>query len=333
MSENTNANLYLYDYRDFIANTRRLTDKTVSEYMLDLSFFFRFVLLFRNNPKLKLNDKTASLLKEASLDQLTNDIILSVTWDDVQRFMSFYVGVLKNNERSQKRKLVSIRRFFDYLLFTKKITATPIGDIDIRTPKKQPVYLTEDQIVDNIVPALRSYDSKFKERDKAMIILFLELGIRLSELVNINLDDIQNDAILIKGKGKKERTLPLNETCRHAINAYLRVRPKSYEIKAGHREALFLSRLKQRISTRGVQLIVDKFYTLANLNTEDKKYTTHNLRHSFATALANKGVSIHDIQEFLGHESLDTTSIYVNSTLDRLKDVKARNPILDDEDF
>lgn len=333
MSDQTANNLYLDDYKDFILNTRRLTPKTVNEYMLDLSFFFRFILIFHHNPKIDLDEKITPLLQETSLDDLTNEIIINISWDDVQRFMSFYVGVLKNNERSQKRKLVSIRRFYDYLLFTEKISATPVGDIDIRTPKKQPVYLTEEQITNIIVPVLKSYEGKFKERDKAIIILFLELGIRLSELVNINLEDIDNDAILIKGKGKKERTLPLNETCKRAIDAYLRVRPKSYEIKTGHREALFLSRLKQRISTRGVQLIIDKLFSLTNLNTEEKKFTTHNLRHSFATVLANKGVSIHDIQEFLGHESLATTSIYVNSTLDRLKEVKDKNPILIDEDI
>ncbi|SMB95211.1 Site-specific recombinase XerD [Desulfonispora thiosulfatigenes DSM 11270] len=333
MSEKTKQNLYLSDYQDFIANTRRLTPKTVNEYMLDLSFFFRFILIFHKNPNINLDEKINQILKETSLDELTNEIITSVTWNDVQRFMSFYVGVLKNNERSQKRKLVSIRRFFDYLLFTNKIAATPIGDIDIRTPKKQPISLTENQIITIIEPILKSYEGKFKERDKAIIILFLELGLRLSELVSINLEDIENDAILIKGKGKKERILPLNETCISAINTYLKVRPKSYEIKTGHRQALFLSRLKQRISTRGVQLIIDKLFLLANLNNEERKFTTHKLRHSFATILADKGVSIHDIQDFLGHENLATTSIYVNSNLHRLKEVKDKNPILKNENI
>lgn len=332
MSTNSAIPSYLAEYEDFIQNTRRLTPKTVKEYMLDLSLFYRFLFVCKNQFNGSVDKKITTFLKDTNLDQVNNEFIKNVTWDDVQKFMSYYVGILENNERSQKRKLVSIRRFYDYLLLTKKIPASPIGDIDIRTPKKQPISLSEDQIVHDLQPVIENYEGKYKERDKAILVLFIELGIRLSELVNINLEDIDNDIILIKGKGKKERKLPLNDTCINAINSYLKVRPKSYEIKSGHREALFISRIKKRMSTRTVQLIVDKFLSLAGVNNGDKRYTTHKLRHSFATILADKGVSVHDIQEFLGHESLSTTSVYVNSKFKRLREVKNNNPILKNND-
>lgn len=317
---------FLLDYKDYIQNTRRLSPKTVKEYMLDLSLFFRFLLVYKVEKDFT-KDNFPALVHKCDLTLLTNEMIKETSWDNVQNFLAYYVGILKNNERSQKRKLVAIRRFFDYLLISKKISANPVGDIEIRTPKKQPISLTEEQIVLKLQPVIQNYEGPYKERNKAIMVLFIELGLRLSELVSINLNDINEDNILIRGKGKKERLLPLNDTCLNAINNYLKVRPKSYEIKIGHQDALFISRMKRRISTRTVQLIVDQFLDLANVNTKEKKFTTHKLRHSFATILADKGVSVHDIQEFLGHESLSTTSVYVNSKYKRLRDVKEKFPI------
>lgn len=328
MSKNLILPSLLLNYQDYILNTRRLSSKTVKEYMLDLSLFYRFILVKKYaNQKIEA-ENFIDLVKSANITDLSNNMITEITWDDLQSFLSYYAGLLNNNERSQKRKIVSIRKFYDYLLITKKIPANPIGVIDIKAPKKQPISLTEEEITENLQPVLESYEGPFKERDKAILILFLELGLRLNEVVCINLEDIEVDNILIKGKGKKERILPLNDICIQAIKEYLDVRPKAYEIKPGHQDALFISRQGKRLSSRTIQLIVDKFLDAANVNTNDKKYTPHKLRHTFATLLADKGVSVHDIQEFLGHEDLATTSVYVNSKYKRLREVKNNNPIL-----
>ena len=169
-----------------------------------------------------------------------------------------------------------------------------------------------------------------KERDYAIITLFLNCGLRLSELIGINIQDIDFNEYKMNviGKGNKERTIYLNKACINAINNYLLVRPKEgvkNDSKASNK-ALFLSKRHERISNRTVQYIVEKELRKAGLDTS--KYSTHKLRHTAATLMYQYGqVDIRALQELLGHKSISTTEIYTHVSNEQVRDALAKNPL------
>lgn len=173
---------------------------------------------------------------------------------------------------------------------------------------------------------LDSVEGDFVERDYCMLTLFLNCGMRLSELVSINVADIREDTLTVIGKGAKERTIYLNDACMNAINDYLAVRPDITE--AGGKQPLFVSKFKKRISNKTVQYTVKKYIMMAGL--DPTKYSTHKLRHTAATLMYTHGeVDIRTLQEILGHESVATTEIYTHINNSKLKDAVNKNPLSD----
>jgi site-specific recombinase XerD len=235
------------------------------------------------------------------------------------------------------RKASSIRIFFKYMCNkTKRIPNNPAQDLE--SPKlgqRLPKYLSLEQskeLLDAVSnPTINGHGNHDNsERNFAMITILLNCGVRLSELVGINISDIdfENNKLNVIGKGNKERTIYLNKACIKAIKSYLAVRPHD-GVKFNSRDALFLSEQKQRISKRTVQYIVKEELQLAGIE-KANTYSVHKLRHTAATLMYKYGnVDIRALQELLGHESIATTQIYTHVDNEQIRNAVESNPLAD----
>lgn len=304
---------------DFLVYLEAITGKsknTVNEYYYDLLMFFRF-LKQKKNPALRKAEFNSISVNDFSVQELA-EIRLS----DLYSFLNYM-----NNERNDKaptraRKVACLRSFFKYAWNKANIIPeNPAAELESpKLTKKLPKYLE----LDESISLLETIDGDFKERDFCMITLFLNCGMRLSELVGINISDIREDTLTVLGKGAKERTIYLNQACLDAIASYLKVRPACEESSGV--KPLFVSKRKKRISPKTVQYTVKKYIKSADL--DPTKYSTHKLRHTAATLMYTMGdVDIRSLQEILGHESVATTEIYTHVNNNRLKDAVNRNPL------
>ena len=236
--------------------------------------------------------------------------------------MNFLLRERDNSAVTRARKCSSLKSFFDYYTAKKHLLpSNPLAELDIpKSPKKLPKYLTLEQSI----ALLNSVDGTNKERDYCILTLFLNCGMRLSELVGINFNDIRSDnTIRITGKGNKQRIVYLNDACIKAINEYKKVRPAD---GVKDKNALFLSSRLTRISPKTVQFIVNKYLTKIGLDAQG--YSCHKLRHTAATLMYQHGnVDIRVLQEILGHENLNTTEIYTHLSPDQIKKAANANPL------
>lgn len=305
----------LIEFSGYLGTIKGRSQKTCSEYCCDLQSFFRFLKLDRN---LVNRDIPFSKIDVSDIDI---DFLKTVTLSDVYKYMTFLSSELHNAPVTRARKTSSIRSFFKYLTFTTgKLKENPVLNLD--TPKSKrslPKYLTVEQSRE----MLRGIDGQFRERDYCILTLFLNCGIRLSELIGINLGDIRSDGTLrVTGKGNKERIVYLNPACIQAIEEYKKVRiPPKRDPKA-----LFISRQGERISRRAVQNIVEKNLSKLGLGGGDG-FSTHKLRHTAATLMYQNGVDTRVLKELLGHESLATTEIYTHLSNKQLEDAVNVNPL------
>lgn len=290
------------------------SDKTVHEYYYDLRTFFRFFKCYFN--KASFDDFDNLDCCDYSLEELKE-----LTTDDLYEFLMYTRNSRDNSPNALARKISALRSFYNYMTVKAHLLDRNIAkDLDSpKIPKKLPRYLTLEQSV----KLLNAVDGEFAVRDYAIITLFLNCGMRLSELVGINIHDIQENSIFIKGKGNKERKVYLNDACIAAINDYLAVRPHEGVID---RDALFLSKRKTRISNNMVYKMVKKNMERAGLDPE--KYSPHKLRHTAATLMYVHGnVDVRALQEILGHEQLSTTQIYTHVDEKQLHDAVNKNPL------
>jgi len=222
---------------------------------------------------------------------------------------------------ARARKTSSLRVFFKYLTNkVKLIDENPIQELETPKIKKSlPKYLS----VDESIQLLNSVDGPFCERDYCILTLFLNCGLRVSELVGANISDIQQETLRVTGKGNKERIIYLNIACQDAINQYLSFRSKMLTKK--DETALFISRNHQRVSASTVKWLVKKYLSMAGI--DSKKYSVHKLRHTAATLMYQNGVDVRTLQSILGHESLNTTRIYTHVSDDLIKDAMNANPL------
>ena len=273
----------------------------------------------------KENDFSKINIKDFDIQTLKK-----ITTNDINSFLSYLALNQGSKPATRARKISTIRIFFAYLFDQKLIDDNPA--IGIKTPKQEkrmPKYLSLDDSK-KLLSVTADENDENKERDYAIITLFLNCGLRLSELVGINISniDFSENRLTVIGKGNKERTIYLNEACIKAIQDYLSVRPKE-GVKVdskGSNKALFLSKRKERISNRMVQYIVERELMKAGLDTS--KYSTHKLRHTAATLMYQYGhVDIRALQELLGHESIATTEIYTHVSNEQVRDAVERNPL------
>lgn len=310
----------LSDFLEYSIAIKGRSDKTVSEYFLDLRTFYRFIVM-----RFKLSSNVDNF-EEIDIFPVTLDVIKKVKIMDLHSFIAYTDRQRKNTNRTKARKMAAIRSYFKYLYsIVKLIPENPA--LDLETPKSNsrlPVALT----LDESKSLLSSISGSNEKRDYAIIMLFLNCGLRLSELISINIDKIKGDTLTVIGKGNKERTIYLNDVCVKAIEDYLEVRQ---DANPGHEKALFISNRKTRFSQKGVQHMLDKYLTEAGL--AGKGYSPHKLRHTAATLMYQYGhVDIRALQEILGHESISTTQIYTHINQDLLRDAVKQNPLNDASD-
>ena len=310
---------YVIEYLNYNSVIKNRSDWTVCEYANDLQTFFRFLKIIRGLvPK-------ETPFEEITIKDISIYTVASVSLQDAYMFLVYCKDTRQNNERTRARKATTLRMFYKYLTVQKRILdENPLQELDAPKIKKTlPKYLTLEESLD----LLKSVDGKFKERDYCILTLFLNCGMRLSELVGINLKDIDFDdnKLNVIGKGNKERTIYLNNACIKAIKEYLSIRPKE-GVKFDSREALFLSEQKRRISNRTVQYIVKEELRLAGI--DQNKYSVHKLRHTAATLMYKYGqVDIRALQELLGHESISTTEIYTHVDSEQIRNAVENNPL------
>lgn len=312
---------FLNSFLDYTATILNKSPNTVKEYNYDLNMFLKFIMYH-----FRMTDKKD--LKEIDIHDMSIDVLKKVKLDDIHAFL-FY---LKNNNQSKSatraRKVSSIRVFFNYLSNkTGMLDKNPAQNLETpKIEKRMPRYLTLDDSKKLLETVMNDSDRN-KERDFAIITLFLNCGMRLSELVGINIKDInfQDKKMNVIGKGNKERTIYLNKACLNAIECYLTVRPKD-GVKFDSRDALFLSERKERISNRTVQYIVKQELQKSGLDIN--KYSVHKLRHTAATLMYKYGnVDIRALQELLGHESISTTEIYTHVDNTQIRNAVESNPL------
>ena len=322
--------IFLNDFLDYSKTILNKSPNSVKEYNYDIAHFLKFIKYrFRMS---EVKDKKE--IKTIKIDDMTLDTIKKITLEDIHAFLSYLKDTYNSKPATLARKASTIRIFFHYLCNkTKKIPVNPAQDLENpKQEKRLPKYLSLEQSKQLLETASKPQDRTHGNHDNsvrnyAIITLFLNCGMRLSELVGINLKDIsfEDNKLNVIGKGNKERTIYLNNACVKAIKSYLEVRPVdgvSYEDK----DALFLSEQKKRISNRTIQYIVKEELAMAGI--DQKKYSVHKLRHTAATLMYKYGnVDIRALQELLGHESIATTQIYTHVDNDQIRTAVEKNPL------
>lgn len=302
--------------------------KTVSEYAQDLSTFFKYMLVYKHSLSIDISDN--KVLAQVDIKDIDLEFIDGITTLDIYEFLIYTQSVRGNSWASRARKLSAIKNFYKYITLKMHLSEhNPARDIESPKAKKSlPKFLTleEAQVLLNTVA--EDAQSKSLDRDYAIITLFLNCGMRLSELVGINLSDISADksSLRVVGKGAKERIIYLNDACRAVIDAYLPMRSALSDIV--DKEALFLSSRGRRISVKTVQWMVYKYLKLAGF--ENKKLSVHKLRHTAATLMYRTGkVDVRVLKDILGHEQLNTTQIYTHVSDESMRDAINANPVSD----
>lgn len=303
------------EFLNYLQTIKGKSIKTVDEYYLDLRTFFRFIKQERG-----LVDVSTEFC-DIKIDDVNLELIKSVTLTDCYEFMNFAMRERNNANSARSRKSSALRTFYHYLVVKKNYFENdPTKDLESpKTRKSLPKYLTLEQSLE----LLNSVEGEFKERDCCILTLFLNCGMRLAELVGINLSDIRSDnSLRLLGKGNKERTVYLNESCVYAINNYKAVRP----VNCKDKKALFISRQMNRISPKTVQAIVYKY--LEKIGLDAQGYSCHKLRHTAATLMYQHGqVDIRVLKEVLGHQNLGTTEIYTHLNSEQLAKASNANPL------
>lgn len=303
------------DYLTYVEAIKGHSSLSVLEYASDLRTYFRFMVKHKGIFPADTPDN------ELDLTIVDINFIKTITLNDTYTFLIYCKNERRNNEATRARRVVAIRRFFSYLSENLGLLpANPMKNLDApKTKKSLPKYLT----LDESKKLLSVISGKNKERDFAIVTLFLNCGMRLSELVSINYNDIKSDGtIVITGKGNKERTIYLNQACIEAITAYMKVRPND-KVKD---RALFLSSRYQRINPRTVEMMVNKYIDMAGLG--GRGLSVHKLRHTAATLMYQHGnVDVLVLKEILGHENLGTTEIYTHIQSDASKNAVDSNPL------
>lgn len=312
---------YLNSFLDYSITILNKSPNSIKEYNYDLATFLKYIKVH-----FRLTNETD--FSKITINDIDINTIRKITLDDIHAFVSYLATDLRSKPATRARKVSSIRIFFKYLSAKAKlIEINPAQNLETpKLEKRIPKYLTLDDSK-KLLYVAGNEDNRNNARDYAITTLFLNCGMRLSELVNINIKDIKFDdcKMTVIGKGNKERTIYLNNACMRAVKEYLEVRPKE-DVKYDSKDALFLSERRERISNRTVQYIIKNELRKAGLDTN--KYSVHKLRHTAATLMYQYGnVDIRALQELLGHASISTTEIYTHVENERVRNAVESNPL------
>lgn len=307
--------------RDFLTYNEIIkgkSSKSVEQYYSDLRTFFRYILLVRGKaqPGIPFN--------KIDISGVDIELVRSVTVSDLYGFMVYCKEELRNNTATRARKTSTLRLFFKYMsVQTHRLESNPADLLEAPKIKQSlPKYLS----LEDSLELLNSVDGENERRDYCILTIFLNCGLRLSELCGLNLSDISSDGTMtVTGKGNKERMVYLNDSCKTAIKRYIEVRPHE-GLTAESKNALFISRNRKRISPRTVEHIVTSYIKKAGL--DGKGLSTHKLRHTAATLMYQHGhVDIRVLKDILGHANLGTTQIYTHVSDEQIKAAIDSNPL------
>lgn len=325
MDYRTEAPRILRDFLVYHETIQGHSRKTVDEYFLDLRNFFRYIKIERGK------EPRSAELNEISIDDVDLALVVSVTLTDVYSYMAYL-----SRDRAQfhnspstgyglgpaarARKIAAIRSFYKYLTNKAKlISENPMQDLDSPRQKRSlPRYLD----LESSIALLEAVDGPFKERDYCILTIFLNCGLRISELIGLDLTDVREDSLRVLGKGNKERIVYLNNACKSAIEDYLTVRGTEGIID---KNALFISKRRTRVTKSAVGKLVKKHLDAAGL--DSTQYSPHKLRHTAATLMLQNGVDVRTLQEVLGHDHLNTTQIYTHVESENLRSAAKANPL------
>ena len=325
MKKYTDIPQIVKDFLTYHENIKGQSPRTIAEYYLDLRMFLRFVKLMRNDMPMN------TPLEDIPIKDVDLEFIRKITTSEIFDFLSYLANDRPLNPdstftdygiepASRSRKLSTIKSFYKYLTVrTKQLQDNPVADLEYpKLRKSLPKYLTMSQ-ASALLQAVSGQNAK---RDYAILMLFLNCGIRRSELVGLNLSDVYEDRIRVVGKGNKERFVYFGSACHRAIESYMEERSK---LVLTDNRALFGSRNGNRISVTAVHRLVDKALLKAGLDTT--QFSAHKLRHTAATMMLSGGVDVKTVQEVLGHENLNTTQIYTHIESTELKLAAEANPL------
>lgn len=310
----------LMEFLEYHSTVRGHSEKTVAGYYLDLKILFRFLKRRR-----RLTDAKTPF-NEIDITDIDIDFIKTIRIEELYRYQSFSPEMMDSpnalSAASRCRRSSSVKSFFNYLTVKRHLLDRNVCE-ELDMPKRQaslPKYLEEAECE----RLLSACEGAFALRDYCILMLFLSCGLRISELVSLNITDIYEDHLRVLGKGNKERVIYFAEGCRESIDDYLAVRDGE-KVAESDKNALFISRDHRRISVRAVQKMVDKTLKLAGL--DSARYSPHKLRHTAATLMLKNGVDTRALQEVLGHSNLNTTQIYTHLDNAALHEAAMANPI------
>lgn len=320
-----NEPVIITDYLNYLKSIRGLSSNTIKEYRYDLMLMVRYMII----RKIYYGDEKSfnEDFKNIKINRIVNPKFFeSLTLQDFYAFLSFLDNEKNDSSTTRSRKISAIKSFYKYLFSEIEVINSNISD-KLTNPKisqRQPVYLTLNE-TELLLDTIKNEPNEFlRFRDLAIVFTFLTTGMRLSELVSINMEDIIYNHFNIIGKGNKERTIYLTDNCRELLDQYILVRNKY--IKDLKIDALFISTRKKRISNRAVQSTIDKYLKKAGFDTS--VYSTHKLRHTAATLMYKYGnVDIRALKDILGHENISTTQIYTHLDDEDLKNAVNKNPL------
>ena len=325
MNKYSDCPLILRDFLAYHETIKGQSARTISEYYLDLRMFLRFIKLMR----LEMSMNTP--LEDIDIRGVDIEFIRKITTSDIFDFLSYLANDRPVNPDSpapdygisasaRARKLSAIKSFYKYLTIrTKQLQENPVADLEYpKLRKSLPRYLTLEQAA----ALLKSVSGVNQKRDYAILMLFLNCGIRRSELVGLNVTDVYEDRIRVIGKGNKERFVYFGSACAKALDAYMEERKK---MVLTDNRALFGSRNGNRVSVSAVHRLVEKALKKAGLDAT--QFSAHKLRHTAATMMLAGGVDVKTVQEVLGHENLNTTQIYTHIESTELKIAAEANPV------
>lgn len=310
---------YLSEFLFYMLTIKGRSKRTVDAYYIDLKTFLRYIKCVKI---LQVDPDNPERFQQATIKDIPIDVIAAISLSDVYQYLNYTASERDNNAKTRSRKVSSLRSFFNYLTLKANLLKTnPVENLEVPSIKKSmPKYLTLEESME----LLTHIESSQYERDFCIVTLFLNCGMRLSELVGINVYDIREDTVKLLGKGNKERIIYLNEACQKAIRAYLDVRKPPQNVK--YKDALFLTSRGTRISPRRVEQIIETSLEQAGLSGQG--YSPHKLRHTAATLMYQHGdTDIRVLKEILGHVSLSTTEIYTHVSDKQMEKAANQSPL------
>jgi integrase/recombinase XerC len=313
-------------FLDYLKFERRFSEHTAKCYGADLTQFCEFICGFSEDGRhegesvsFEHDHNSTATAVATKVDVNIDQLLISAHTDSIRGYLA-HLNEKSYSKATIARKLATLRSFYKFLVKRNHISANPVTSV--RTPKqdkKLPKFLEYDQVKKLLeTPPMNTW---LGARDRAILETLYSTGIRVSELVALNMEDIDflGEVVHVRGKGKKERIAPIGASALQTIQHYMEFRNKRAQNNSNFdSKVLFVNKHGRRLSTRSVRRKMDKYLKMSGL---DPNISPHTLRHSFATHMLNNGADLRSVQELLGHQSLSTTQVYTHLTTARLKDV------------